>query len=279
MLDNKIKNYVFISAVILLAALVLRQSLLPIKLHVFAPWSFETRLRRIIELYEQKSPYTKVTLVLGTPGALIKKIEKSEKPDIYIAMGPNEIEILRELKLTLSGKEKELLKQTLVLIAPYPSPVEINSLSDLIKEEIKTVGIGQPKLTAGLKSRKALEKIGLLEKVDKKSKTSPLKSVIFNEVEAAVAYEQCIYEEDLFKGEPVIRRGLKVIQHLPPDICEPFPIIATPLRTNIVKQKASSDFVNFLCEEKAQNILLKKAPFSCPICEIGKNGTCILPQK
>ena len=180
LIDNKIKIYVLISAAILLAALILRQSLLPIKLHVFAPWSFETRLRRIIELYEQKSPYTKVTLILGTPGALMKKIENGERPDVYIAMGPNEIDILRESKLMLTGKEKELLKQTLVLATPAIPPVEVNSLIDLTKKEIKTVGLGRPRLTAGVRARKALDKLGILEAVDKKSKTSPIKSIIFN---------------------------------------------------------------------------------------------------
>ena len=279
LLDNKIKIYVFISAVILLAALVLRQSLLPIKLHVFAPWSFETRLRRIIELYEQKSPYTKVTLVLGTPGALIKKIEKGERPDVYIAMGSNETDILRKSKLMLTGKEKELLKQTLVLATPVLPPVEVNSLIDLTKKEIKTVGIGRPRLTAGVRARKALDKLGILEAVDKKSKTSPLKSIIFKEAEAAIIYEQCAYEEDLFKEEPVVRRGIKIVQHLPSELCESFPMTATPLRTSLMKRKVSIDFVNFLCKENAQNVLLKKASFSCPICEIGKEETCVLSHK
>ncbi|MBL7129994.1 MAG: substrate-binding domain-containing protein [Candidatus Omnitrophica bacterium] len=273
-----IKLFIFIITTTLILSFILNKYLLPVRLHVFAPWSFEIRLRRIIELYEYKFPFTKVKLFLGTPGKLIKEIDSGAKPDVYIAMGPKEIEILRQLKLVLPGKEKELLKQTLVLAVPDPPIVEVNSLAGLTKKEIETVGIGRPRLTAGIRTRKALEKLGILEIVDKKSKTSPLKTIVFKEAEAAIIYEQCAYEEDLFKGELTTRKDIKIVQYLPSELCEPFAIVAVPLRSNFLKRKASIDFVNFLGEESAQEILYKKATASCPVCELGPEGMCILPQ-
>ena len=264
-------HYISVSLIIFLAIFILCGAVFSLKISVFAPWSFEARLRRIVELFEQKTLFVKTRLTLGTPGALIKRIESGERPDVYISMGPNEIEILQNMGLIIPEKQKELMKQTLVLISGDPPVIPIDSLYDLTKEEIKTVGIGRPKLTAGARARMALQKIGLLEEIDKKSKTSPFKSVIFEEAQAAITYEECVYEEDLYKGENIPRRGLKIIGKLPEVLCEPFYITAVSLRKNILKNYFSADFLDFLSEEKARNIMLKKGFYSCPICELAED--------
>ncbi|MFW6163195.1 MAG: molybdate ABC transporter substrate-binding protein, partial [Planctomycetota bacterium] len=201
----------------------------PGSLQVFAPWSLEKRLRRIVEIFQERCPATPVRFTTGTPGQLIKKVKAGARPGVYIAMGPAEIEVLDGLGVTVDGTARPLLEQRLVLAVAEEARERVKTLSDLAKPEIEAAGIGRPVLTSGRRARAALAKAGVLEAVAPKARTSPLRSLIVGDVPAAVIYEECCYEEDLHVGAKVPRRGIAVAIPLPGELCKPFPVIAVAL--------------------------------------------------
>ena len=236
-------------------------------LHVFAPWSLEKRLRRTVEPFQERSATTPVRFTTGTPGKLIKRVKGGARPDVYIAMGPGEIEVLEQLGLAAPGTGRVLLKQTLVLAVAETARDRVKDLRDLARKDIAAVGMGRPSLTAGRLTRAALAKLGILAAVERKARTSPLRSLVVGDVQAAVIYEQCCYEEDLFVGAEVPRRGIAVAVRLPRRLCEPFPVIAVALRTQLPHPSAPL-FVRVLGEKRAQDILHRRGEWSCPICEM-----------
>jgi len=236
-------------------------------LRVFAPWSLEKRLRRIVEVFQEGAPSVPVRFTTGTPGQLIRRIRAGERPGVYIAMGPSEIEALRSLNLTVPGSAKEILRQTLVLAVSAAARGRVKELRDLAGKEITAVGIGQPTLTSGQLTRAALRKLGILDAVEPKARTSPLRSLVLGRVQAAVLYEQCCYEEDLYVGQMVPRRGIAVAKPVPKDLCEPFPLLAVALKTEPA-HPAAGTFIRTLCQKRAQDILRRRGEWSCPICEI-----------
>jgi ABC-type molybdate transport system substrate-binding protein len=239
----------------------------PRPLEVFVPWSMEKRLRRIVEPFQEKDPGTPVRFTTGTPGKLMRKIKGGGRPDVYIAMGPGEIEVLRSLGLTVPGSAKRILKQTLVLAVSSEAREKVKELGDLAKKDITPVGIGRATLTAGRLTRAALRKLGILASVGPKARTSPLRSLVMGDVAAAVIYEQCCYDEDLFVGALALRRGIAAASPLPKELCEPFPVMAVAIKTKRA-HPAAATFIRALREKRAQDILHRRGEWSCPICEM-----------
>ncbi len=236
-------------------------------LEVFAPWCMEKRLRRIVEIFQEQCPTTPVRFITGTPGLLIKKVKAGARPHVYITMGPAEVDVLGALGLVVPGSQREFLKQTLVLAVSAEARDKVKSLRDLARRDIEAVGIGRPTLTCGTLTRVALKKAGVLEAVEPKAMISPLRSLVVGDVAAAVIYEQCCYEEDLFVGTEVPRHGIAVAKRLPPELCEPFPVLAVALRTDVHHPSAGA-FIRALVEKRAQDILLRRGEWSCPVCEM-----------
>lgn len=234
---------------------------------MFAPWSLEKRLRRVVEVFQEGCPTTPVRFTTGTPGQLIRRVEAGARPDVYVAMGPAELEVLDQLGVVARGSAREILKQRLMLVVSAGARKTVRELRDLASKEVKAVGIGRPTLTAGRLAWRALNKLGIAEAVKPKARISPLRSLIVGQVQAAVVYEQCAYEEDLHVGDLMLRRGIAFAKPLPEPLCPAFAVSAAALRTG---HPDAAAFIQVLGEERAQDILRRRGPQSCPMCEIGR---------
>ena len=237
------------------------------RLVVFAPWCMEKRLRRIVELFQEKCPTVPVRFTTGTPGQLISRVRKGARPDVYIAMGPAEVEVLGSLKLVRAGTPREILRQRLVLALGEKARGRVKSLRDLASPDLPSVGLGRPLLTSGRLGRVALKKVGVLEAVAPKARTSPLRSLVLGDVQAAIVYEECVYQEDLFVGATVLRAGIAFAEPFPKSACESFPSIALAVAGEGRHPEAAT-FVQTLTTKRAQDILHRRGEWACPICEM-----------
>ena len=237
-----------------------------VRLTVFAPWSMEKRMRRVFEKYQQRHPNVTFKLETGTPGSLVKRLKAGQQPDVYISAGPVGVDVLREMGIVREGTEKEILRQRLILICSEAMKETVKDVRDLAKPEVRNVGIGRATLSAGTFSRQALQKAGVLEAVEAKAQISPFRSYMLGKLDAAMILEECCYDEDLLLGEVVPRRGVCVVDPLPEALCPPFPVIAVAT-TGSAPEDVAADFVKFLTEEQPQDILHRRGPGACPICD------------
>jgi len=226
----------------------------------------EKRMRRVFEKYQQRHPTVTFKLETGTPGSLVKRMKAGERPDVFISAGPIGVEVLREMDIVREGSEKEILRQRMILICSEAMKGTIKDIRDLAKSEVRAVGMGRPTLSAGTFSREALQEAGVLEAVQPKAQISPFRSYVVGTVDAAIILEECCYDEDLLLGEIVPRHGVCVVQPLPEALCPPFPVIAVAI-TGAAPADVAADFVDFLTEEQPQDILHRRGPGACPLCD------------
>ena len=223
-------------------------------------------MRRVFERYQERNPGVTFKLETGTPGSLVKRMKAGERPDVYISAGPVGVDVLREMGIVREGTQQEILGQRLILVCSEAMKETIKDIRDLAKPEVRTVGIGRPTLSAGTFSRKALQEAAVLEAVEPKARISPFRSYMVDTIDAAIILEECCYDEDLLLGEVVPRQGVCVVHPLPEALCPPFPVIAVAT-TGAAPAGPAADFVKFLTEEQPRDILHRRGPGACPLCD------------
>ena len=220
-----------------------------VQLKILAPWSFELRIRRVFEDYERQHPLTQFVLVTGMPGKLMKFMKEFPDGDVYVAMGPAELEQLRKMGRLKNGLCEPLVTQHIALVRPArrkgaEGTFVVRSIQDLARPEVKSVGLGRPTATAGTVARKLLQKAGILDKVEPKGRKAPLFRAFVGQVAAAFVYEECLFEETKINGQRPMRPGVEMIKLFDePDAA--FDVIAVQLDC-ARHPEAARDFIHFL---------------------------------
>jgi molybdate transport system substrate-binding protein len=235
-------------------------------IRVLAPWSMEKRMRRIFERFQIQNPGVTFELRTGTPSRLAKRLREGYAADISISMGPVGLELMQQEGLIQPGTGRTILTQGMVLICSEEIKDILKDVKDLAKPEVKRVGVARPTMSAGTFARGALEKAGILEIVEAKSHRSPLRSLLKDEVDAGIIFEQCCYQEDLVAGRLVPQSGVTVVKHIPDELVPRFPIIAIAVKGKEAPQPVHH-FVDYLADKEAQEILLRIGPEACPVCD------------
>ena len=239
-----------------------------VTLEVFAPWSMEKRLRRVFEMFQTTHPGVTFRLTTGTPGKLVGLMKGGERADVYVSMGPVGLKVLSDIGLLREGTDVEILRQRLILICTDEMKAHVKGLRDLAKPQVRRVALGGAALSAGVFSRAALDKLGILETVEAKSQKSPLHSLLKGEVDATIILEECCYYEDLQAGRLVPRKGINVVCVLDESLCPAFPVMAVALRGQAPPDVAGA-FVQFLTTTEAQDILRRRVPGTNPVSNDG----------
>ena len=234
----------------------------------------EKRVRRIFESFQSDHPGVTFRLVTGTPGKMVKRMKAGARPDVYISMGPIGVKVLTSMGIARQGSAREILRQRMTLICTEAMKGKVWGLQDLAGPDVRRVGLGRATLTAGTYSRRALSKLGILEKVAAKSQISPLRSYMCGKVDAAIVLGECCYGEDLLMGRVAPRRGIGIVGPLPVDLCPEFPIVAVAIKGQAPPEVAQQ-FINFLTQPAPQEVLRRKGVEACPVCEGEK---CAIPR-
>jgi len=211
-------------------------------------------------------PGTVFRLETGTPGKLVNRMKAGDRPDVYVSMGPVGIDVLTRMGIVRDGTGREVLRQRMVLICSEAMSGAVTRIEDLAKPEVRKVGLGRPSLSAGTYARVALRKAGVLEVVEPKAQTSPLRSYMKGEVDAAIVLGECCHDEDLVLGRVVPRPGIHVVGPVPESLCPAFAVVAVGIK-GPARPDAADRFIEFLAGPEAQSILRRRGAEACPICD------------
>jgi molybdate transport system substrate-binding protein len=98
----------------------------------------------------------------GASGTLAREIEQGAPVDALISAGTRPMEQLAREGLLLEGSRADLLRNTLVLIAPRGS--ELRGFEDLSGKQVRTIALGEPaSAPAGLYGKQSLEALHLYD--------------------------------------------------------------------------------------------------------------------
>lgn len=141
------------------------------EVRIFAAASLKESLDAVGRKFEQSSGH-KVIAVYAASSALARQIENGAPADLFMSADVDWLEYLDQRKLTVPASRRDLLGNTLVLVAPAKRPVSLN----LVPGAALASALGDSRLAvanpdvvpAGKYARAALTQLQLWQQVENK---------------------------------------------------------------------------------------------------------------
>ena len=219
----------------------------PVTLTISAAASLKKSLDTIVENYQKEHPDITINVNYGGSGALEKQIIGGATADIFISAAKKNMDNLEKENLIIKETRKDLLKNTLVLIAP-------NTQKDTLKssKELKNTGkiaLGEEKtVPAGKYGKQTLEKLNLWNNIQnkivyQKDVTAVLNIVELGEVDAGIGY---------LTDAKKLKNGF-VVEEFSQDLHEPIVYPAAVISSTKNKEQAEQ-FLKYLEDPVSKKI-------------------------
>jgi len=195
------------------------------EIDVFAAASLTDALQEIAAAYE-KSGGDKVVLNLGASSILARQIQEGAPGDLFFSADEAKMDLLENQGLVLAGTRRSLLSNTLVVVVPLDSNLEIESARDLATSKVRALAVAEPQsVPAGIYTKEYLSSQRLWSQIlDKIVPTenvrAALSAVESGNVDAGIVY----------KTDAAISRKVKIAYEVPaaegPKISYPVAVLA-----------------------------------------------------
>jgi molybdate transport system substrate-binding protein len=191
---------------------------------VFAAASLTDSLKQIAADYQKQTGRT-VTFNFEASSILARQIVEGAPADIFFSADETQMDRLAERGLIDAATRVDRLRNTLVVVAPKGSDLEIHSPADLAAEGVKQIALADPKaVPAGVYAKEWLEKLGVWDAV--KPKVVPAENV--RAALAAVASGN-VDVGVVYKTDAAISKRVKIVYEVPradgPDIRYPMALV------------------------------------------------------
>jgi molybdate transport system substrate-binding protein len=223
----------------------------PTSLTVSAAISLKDALGELGRAYEQSHPGAKILFNYAGSGTLQHQIEQGAPVDIFFSAAEKQMDSLQSKGLIVAGTRKNIVANDLVLIVPATSNL-VRSFRDLPRPDVKIVALGQPEtVPAGMYARQALDHLGLLTAVKKKTVYAKDVRQVLTYVETGNADAGIVYRTDAR-----ISAKVRVVATAPADSHEPiiYPAAVVKGSKNVASARA---FLDFLAGSEARAVFAK----------------------
>jgi molybdate transport system substrate-binding protein len=231
---------------------------------VSAAISLKDALDEAGHLYEQRHANARITFNYGGSGTLQHQIEQGAPVDIFFSAAEKQMDTLESEGLLAAGTRRDLVANTLVLIAPAGSGV-LKDFPDLARPDVKIIALGEPRtVPAGMYARQTLERLGLLGKIEKKVVYAKDVRAVLTYVETGNADAGFVYQTDA-RGSTKVR----IVAAAPTGSHDPI-VYPAAIVKNSKDQSAARAFLEFLESPEARAVF-QKYGFATPEKQAGKN--------
>ncbi len=223
------------------------------EVNVFAASSLTDALKEIARPYEQQS-HDHIVFNFAASSLLARQIEERAPADIFFSADEEKMDRLQKAGLVVSETRQDLLGNSLVLVAPNESSLQISALSELAGKTEKLAVADPRTVPAGIYTRAHLTTVGLWEKLEPKlvpteNVRAALAAVESGNVDAGFVY----------KTDANISKKVRVIFSVP---AEGGPAIRYPIA--LIKEAknapAAEKFLHYL-ESDAARVVFEKFGF------------------
>lgn len=140
----------------------------PVTLNLSVAASLTDAMLEIQQLYATECPHISLEFNFGSSGSLQQQIEQGAPTDIFMSAATKQMDELQEQDLLLAETRLDLLENELVLVVPR-GYTGIANFTDLIKDEIALVSIGDPaSVPAGKYAQETLIALKIWEQLEPK---------------------------------------------------------------------------------------------------------------
>ena len=218
---------------------------------VYAAASLSDALKEIAPLYTKATGDT-LRFNFGASGALARQIKEGAPADVIFSADELRVDQLEKAGLLLPGTRRTLLANTLVVVVAAEGGTPVKTLSDLAKDDVRRIAIGEPAtVPVGTYTKEYLQKTGDWGKLV--SKMVPLDTVraALAAVESSNAEAGFVYKTDALISKKV-KIAIEVPQTEGPKITYPAAVLK-----DAKQLEAAKKLVEFLAEAEAQKVFSK----------------------
>ncbi|MCP3807797.1 molybdate ABC transporter substrate-binding protein [Paenibacillus sp. Lou8.1] len=223
-----------------------------IELTISAAASLTDALKEIQHSYESTHTGIKLNFNFGGSGALEKQIEQGAPSDLFLSASTKNMKSLVDQQLIDTKKQKTWLTNELVAVIPADGTMNIASVTDLTKKEVKKVAIGIPEsVPAGNYAQEALTKAKLWDTLQSKLVQAKDVRQVLQYVETGNADVGFVYKTDALTSQKA-----KIAFEVNP---KTYSLVEYPI--GIVKAtkhiQEAEDFYAYLQSQESLNIMDK----------------------
>ncbi|MDY7993038.1 molybdate ABC transporter substrate-binding protein [Paenibacillus polymyxa] len=223
-----------------------------IELTISAAASLTDALKEIQHSYESTHTDIKLNFNFGGSGALEKQIEQGAPSDLFLSASTKNMKSLVDQQLIDTKKQKTWLTNELVAVIPADGTMNIASVTDLTKKEVKKVAIGIPEsVPAGNYAQEALMKAKLWDTLQNKLVQAKDVRQVLQYVETGNADVGFVYKTDALTSQKA-----KIAFEVNPKTYSPveYPIGIVKATKHI---QEAEDFYAYLQSQESLNIMDK----------------------
>ena len=189
----------------------------------------------------------------GASGILQQQIESGAPVDVFASAGERQMNELEKRDLIIYETRKDFAGNSLVLIVPKDSKLNIVNFNDLTKPEVQKIAVGNPlTVPAGQYAEESLTKMNLKDVLQSKLILAVNVQQVLSYVERDIADAGIVYATDALTA----RENVKIVaiadekSHSP--ILYPIAVIKDSKNAQTAK-----DFVDFVLSAEGRQILQK----------------------
>lgn len=201
--------------------------------------------------YTQAHPDIEFRNNFGGSGALAQQIEHSAPVDIFLSAAAGPMNQVEGKGLLVPGSRRDLLRNSLVLIAPLHST--LSGIDQLAGPAVRSIAIGDPgPVPAGLYAQQSLTALGLYNTLHPKFVLAESVRQVLAFVETGNADAGFVYATDAATSGKV-----RIVATAPGLTHDPIVYPAAALRTG-AQPAAASDFVAWLASPAARSLFTQR---------------------
>lgn len=219
------------------------------ELNVSAASSLTDALKEIAAAYEAKGgPH--IVFNFAASNVLARQIEEGAPVDIFFSADDAQMDRLEKEGLVESSSRRELLANTLVIVAPVDSTLSLKTAADL--KLVKRIAVGDPKFVpVGVYTRSYLEKLDLWKQLEEKIVPAENVRAGLAVVESGNADVAFVYTTDAG-----ISKKVKIILRIPPDQVPPIQYPVAMTKDSQQKAEAAK-FLAYLTNDDSKRVFEK----------------------
>ncbi|MFB2898605.1 molybdate ABC transporter substrate-binding protein [Aerosakkonemataceae cyanobacterium BLCC-F50] len=218
---------------------------------VSAAASLKDALDEIKPLYQKANPNVTVNYNFGASGALLQQIENGAPADVFISAAQKQMNDLQQKNLIVPETRRNLLTNTVVLIAPKNSNT-VTSFKGLTSPNIKRIAVGEPRsVPVGQYSEEIFKNLGILDQLKPKFTYGNSVRNVLAAVESGNADAGVVYATDAKISDQV-----KVVETAAANLHSPV-VYPMAVLKNSKNAAAAKEYAQFLQSANARSIFTK----------------------
>lgn len=218
-------------------------------LTVSAAASLTNAFKELGPVFEAQNPGTAVVFNFAASDTLLAQIAKGAPADVFASADQEAMDRADAQKLMTAGSRRNFAGNSLVLIVPADSALDLKGPADLQRPDVNRIAVGNPaSVPVGRYTKRSLEAAKLWSVVESKAVLAQnvrqaLDYVARGEVEAGFVYAT---DAAIMKGK------VKVVATVPTETSITYPIASVAGSPNPV---AARKFLDFVLTPEAQVVL------------------------